>query len=115
MKVEDPKSVAHSLIDRHGDTHALSPALGATKASLPVQPGVVTTEQMHHVADACMSAIHRAFPDRAVEGRAIGAAFVAIALDVLKELGVEKPKRIAAELIDSWSLADIAPYSRTLQ
>lgn len=75
--------------------------------------GPVSVEQMNDVTDVVMSAIHQSFPNQVLDGHALTAAFVAISLGILRDIGQLDPKGTVKSFVDAANLDDIKPFSYT--
>ena len=75
----------------------------------------VTSEDLHEITDVFMNAIHNAFRDRVLDGRAVAGAFLASALGVLRDLHVEDPKQTAKAFIDAIDIQQVRPFSPSMQ
>jgi len=75
----------------------------------------VTSEDLHEITDVFMNAIHSAFRDRVLDGRAVACAFLASALGVLRDLHVEDPKQIANAFLDAIDIQQVSPFSPSVQ
>ncbi len=61
-------------------------------ATLRVNTGPISLEEMHDLTDVFMNALHVSFSGRAIDGRALAGSLLSAALGVLRDIGVEDPK-----------------------
>ena len=81
------------------------------RAELHYGEGEISLNEMHDIADVCMSSIHLSFAGKSIDGRAFASALLGLSLGILRDMDADDPKAVAHEFINSVDISEITPFS----
>ena len=70
----------------------------------------VSLNEMHGLADVCMSSIHLSFAGKSIDGRACVGALLVLSLGILRDMAVDDPKAVAYKFMKSVDISEMMTF-----